>query len=56
MLQTVPDDETAVFNAEEIIRICQEFQGATPTPESTEEGEDVEIAPTPTSENTEPEG
>jgi tetratricopeptide (TPR) repeat protein len=54
MLQTVPDDETAVFNAEEIIRICQEFQGATPTPESTEEGEDVEIAPTPTSENTEP--
>jgi tetratricopeptide (TPR) repeat protein len=32
MLQTVPDDETAVFNAQEMIRICQENQGAAPTP------------------------
>ncbi len=32
MLQTVPDDETAVYNAEEIIRICQENQENTPTP------------------------
>jgi len=33
MLQTLPDDETAVYNAEEIIRICQEsFDGeSTPT-------------------------
>lgn len=35
MLQTVPDDETAVFNAEEMIRICQEFQVNPPTPTPT---------------------
>ena len=46
MLQTVPDDETAVYNAEEIIRICQEFQAITPT--FTPEGEDGEKSPTPT--------
>ncbi len=39
MLQTVPDDETAVFNAEEIIRICQENQENPPTPTPTVEGE-----------------
>ncbi|MEA3327735.1 MAG: tetratricopeptide repeat protein [Chloroflexota bacterium] len=51
MLQTVPDDETAVYNAEEIIRICQEFQAITPT--FTPEVEDGELAPTltPTPEN-----
>jgi len=32
MLQTVPDDATAVFNAEAIIEICQEFQQNPPTP------------------------
>jgi hypothetical protein len=32
MLQTVPDDETAVFNAQEMIRVCQENQNAGPTP------------------------
>lgn len=31
MLQTVPDDETAVFNAEKMIEICQEFQASPPT-------------------------
>lgn len=35
MLQAVPDDETAVFNAEEMIRICQEFQVNPPTPTPT---------------------
>jgi len=44
MLQTVPDDETAVYNAEEIIRICQEFQEIPPT--ITPEGEEDEITPT----------
>ncbi len=39
MLQTVPDDETAVYNAEEIIRICQENQENTPTP-TIEDGTD----------------
>ncbi len=48
MLQTVPDDETAVFNAEEIIRICQESQDATPTPDPTAEG-GAEDQPAPTS-------
>jgi len=50
MLQTVPDDETAVFNAEEIIRICQEFQDnpPTPVPTSDEDGQVTEIAPNPT--------
>jgi tetratricopeptide (TPR) repeat protein len=46
MLQTVPDDETAVFNAEEIIRICQE---SPPSP-TVEEGEAGETAPTQTPE------
>jgi len=46
MLQTVADDETAVYNAEEIIRICQEFQAITPT--FTPEGEDGEMSPTTT--------
>lgn len=52
MLQTVPDDETAVFNAEEMIRICQEYQESPPTP--TPEGEEgtesptEETTPTPT--------
>lgn len=32
MLQTVPDDETSVYNAETIISICQENQEITPTP------------------------
>jgi tetratricopeptide (TPR) repeat protein len=32
MLQTVPDDETSVYNAETIIGICQENQEITPTP------------------------
>jgi len=55
MLQTVPDDETAVYNAEEIIRICQEFQENPPTPTSTLEVEEGETTmtptPSPTSEN-----
>jgi len=55
MLQTVPDDETAVYNAEEIIRICQEFQENPPTPTPTLEVEDEETtvtpAPSPTSGN-----
>ena len=32
MLQTVPDDPTAVYNAEIIIETCQEFQDNPPTP------------------------
>jgi len=41
MLQTVPDDPTAVFNAEEIINICQEFQeNPPPTQTEAEESED----------------
>ncbi len=55
MLQTVSDNETAVFNAEEMIRICQEFQETTPTPSSTEEGDEAEIEATPTPETSEPE-
>ncbi len=39
MLQTVPDDATAVFNAEEMINICQDFQENPPTPTPTPEGE-----------------
>jgi len=46
MLQTLPDDETAVYNAEVMIRICQEFQENPPIVED-EEG-DVGITPTPT--------
>jgi len=44
MLQTVPDDETAVYNAEEIIRVCQDFQEITPT--FTPEGENDDMTPT----------
>lgn len=32
LLQTVPDDQTSVFNAEAIIEICQENQNNPPTP------------------------
>jgi tetratricopeptide (TPR) repeat protein len=50
MLQTVPDDETAVFNAEAMITTCQEFQENPPTPTPTlEPGEgEQETIPTPT--------
>ena len=47
MLQTVPDDETAVYNAEEIIRICQEFQENPPTPTPGGEADGDESAITP---------
>jgi tetratricopeptide (TPR) repeat protein len=51
MLQTVPDDETAVYNAEEMIRICQDFQDNPPTPTPTLEGDGedtgVDLTPTP---------
>lgn len=40
MLQTVPDDPTAVYNAEEIINICQDFQENPPPVEP--EGEDAD--------------
>ena len=43
MLQTVPDDPTAVYNAELIIETCQEFQENPPTP-MPEEGEITEGA------------
>lgn len=46
LLQTVPDDETAVFNAGVIIETCQEFQENPPTPTPTIEGEVDEQAPT----------
>jgi hypothetical protein len=41
MLQTVPDDPTAVYNAEIMIEVCQEFQTnpPTPTPDGEENGE-----------------
>jgi tetratricopeptide (TPR) repeat protein len=48
MLQTVPDDETAVYNAEEIIRICQEYQDNPPTQTATSEDEEESITSTPT--------
>jgi len=50
MLQTVPDDETAVFNAEEIIRICQEFQDnpPTPVPATGEDDQATEMVPSAT--------
>ncbi len=48
MLQTVPDDETAVYNAETIIGICQEFQENPPTPMPTAEGEATATPPDPT--------
>lgn len=50
MLQTLPDDETAVYNAEEVIRICQEAldNPQTPTPTVEEGGETVPtLTPTP---------
>lgn len=48
MLQTIPDDEVAVYNAEEIIRLCQEFQENPPTPTATTEGDQaLDITPTP---------
>jgi len=37
MLQTVPDDATSVFNAQEIISICQEFQENPPAPTPEDE-------------------
>lgn len=40
MLQTVPDDPTSVYNAEEIINICQEFQENPPTPTPEEDDAD----------------
>jgi hypothetical protein len=49
MLQTVPDDETAVYNAEAIIEICQEFQENPPTPTPPEDGEEGEQPSAPTS-------
>ncbi len=48
MLQTVPDDATAVYNAEEIIRICQEFQANPPTPTFTPEAGEQTATPTST--------
>lgn len=48
MLQTVPDDETAVYNAEEMIRICQENQTNPPTMTPASEENATEAAPTPT--------
>jgi tetratricopeptide (TPR) repeat protein len=50
MLQTVPDDETAVFNAETITQICQENQENPPTavPTTTEGEQETEVPPTPT--------
>jgi hypothetical protein len=50
MLQTVPDDETAVFNAETIIQICQENQENPPTavPTTIEGDQGTEVPPTPT--------
>jgi len=48
MLQTVPDDETAVYNAEEIIRVCQDFQEITPTFTPEGEGDDMTPTLTPT--------
>ena len=42
LLQTVPDDPTAVYNAEIIIETCQEFQEHPPTP-IPENGESEEV-------------
>jgi tetratricopeptide (TPR) repeat protein len=51
LLQTVPDDETAVYNAEEMINICQDFQEnpptVTPTLEFLEDEQDLTQTPTP---------
>lgn len=37
MMQTVPDDPTAMFNAEEIINICQDFQANPPPAEADDD-------------------
>jgi len=50
MLQTLPDDETAVFNAEEIIRICQDALGNPPTPTTIPDGGEVDDGSAGTSE------
>jgi hypothetical protein len=42
ILQTVMDDETSVYNAHEMINICQTNLGVTPTPEVV-----VDVTPTP---------
>lgn len=41
-LQTVPDDETSVFNAQEIINICQGNQDSPPDMEDDEENQENE--------------
>lgn len=46
MLQGIPDDDTGVYNAEEMIRICQEFLENPPTPTPTMQGNQAET-PTP---------
>ncbi len=56
MLQTVPDDETAVYNAEEMIRICQENQVNPPTATPTPEEDTTEAVPTSTPTPTEETG
>jgi hypothetical protein len=38
-LTQVPEDEIAVFNAQEGLRLCSENIGVTPSPESTVESE-----------------
>jgi hypothetical protein len=47
LLQGVPDDETAVYNAEEMINICQDFQENPPTITPSLEFQDEEQTPTP---------
>ena len=47
LLQSVPDDETAVFNAEEMINICQDFQENPPTITPSLEFQEEEQTPTP---------
>ena len=47
MLQTVPDDPTAVYNAEEIINICQENQENAPTTTPEEAQNDTESVDQP---------
>ena len=47
MMQTVPDDPTAIFNAEEMITTCQDFQENPPTPMPEEdEGNNGQVVPT----------
>jgi tetratricopeptide (TPR) repeat protein len=45
MLQTVADDETAVYNAEIIIEICQEYQENPPTETPTPDESDPAATP-----------